>query len=74
MWGVGCILAELILREPLFPGEGSMEQFQLISNLVGKPAEELAERMYGEREQELLESLNLKKRESFRTKFRGVSK
>ena len=25
MWGVGCILAELLLREPLFPGKTDID-------------------------------------------------
>lgn len=44
MWSVGCILAELISRKPLFPGKDFLNQLQLIINLVGSPhAAELPE-------------------------------
>lgn len=40
MWSVGCILAELILRKPLFPAENEKELFKLIFSTLGTPDEE----------------------------------
>lgn len=40
MWSVGCILAELINGNPLFPGKSTMGQIQLIVELLGKPTPE----------------------------------
>jgi serine/threonine protein kinase len=40
MWAVGCMLAELLNGEPLFPGRGDIEMIGLISNLLGSPSEE----------------------------------
>jgi cell division cycle 2-like protein len=37
MWSVGCIFAELIQRDPLFPGRGEIDQLSKIFNLLGKP-------------------------------------
>lgn len=37
MWAVGCITAELIGRTPLFPGQDSMKQIELICRFTGKP-------------------------------------
>lgn len=37
MWSVGCIFAELLLREPLFRGKGEMEQIDLIFKTLGTP-------------------------------------
>jgi len=37
MWSVGCILAELLLRKPLFPGRDSFHQMTLIVNVLGTP-------------------------------------
>lgn len=37
VWAVGCILAELILRRPLFPGSSPIEQLSLIFNVLGTP-------------------------------------
>ena len=37
MWAVGCILAELFLRYPLFPGSDSAKQVELIIATLGFP-------------------------------------
>ncbi|MFH4975854.1 hypothetical protein AB6A40_002563 [Gnathostoma spinigerum] len=41
MWSVGCILAELSLGRPLFPGENNMAQYRLIAELCGSPDDDL---------------------------------
>lgn len=44
MWGVGCILAELYLNRPLFPGSSTLNQVSRIIEVTGRPdAEDLAE-------------------------------
>ena len=40
MWSVGCIFAELILREPLFAAKSEMDQLDRILAVVGNPTEE----------------------------------
>jgi serine/threonine protein kinase len=40
MWAVGCIVAELIGRMPLFPGANSMKQLELLCRFSGKPHED----------------------------------
>ena len=37
MWSVGCILAELLLRRPLFPGKTQVNQLNLIISVLGHP-------------------------------------
>jgi mitogen-activated protein kinase 15 len=37
MWSVGCILGELLIGRPLFPGKSSLNQIQLILDMIGKP-------------------------------------
>lgn len=39
MWAVGCILAELLLGNVLFPGRDFRHQVELICSIIGKPAE-----------------------------------
>jgi serine/threonine protein kinase len=39
VWSVGCIMAELINRRPLFPGKDYVHQLQLIFEVMGTPAE-----------------------------------
>jgi hypothetical protein len=36
---VGCILAELLKRRPLFPGKNYLDQLNLIVGKLGKPSE-----------------------------------
>ncbi|KAF5375005.1 hypothetical protein D9758_000129 [Tetrapyrgos nigripes] len=37
MWSVGCIFAELLLKEPLFQAQGEMELLSMIFKLLGAP-------------------------------------
>lgn len=39
MWAVGCIFAELLLKEPLFDGKGELDQLSKIAHLLGAPSE-----------------------------------
>ena len=39
MWSVGCILAEIIDRKPLFPGKDFIHQMRLIIETLGSPEE-----------------------------------
>lgn len=39
MWAVGCIIAELLSRAPLFPGENTMKQLGLIIRVMGSPSD-----------------------------------
>ena len=36
LWAVGCVFAELIGREPLFPGSTHLNQIQIIQQVIGK--------------------------------------
>lgn len=37
IWSVGCILGEILTREPLFPGKDYVHQLRLITELLGSP-------------------------------------
>lgn len=39
MWGLGCILAEMINRKPIFKGVSEIHQLELISGICGSPSE-----------------------------------
>lgn len=43
IWSIGCILAEMILAKPLFPGKNHVHQFTLIAEFLGKPTQEVIE-------------------------------
>jgi len=40
VWSLGCILAELHGRQPLFPGEDYIRQMNLIFNVLGTPSDD----------------------------------
>lgn len=40
MWSVGCIIAEMLGRRPLFAGKDYMDQLRLIVRALGMPSEE----------------------------------
>eukprot|EP00796_Vickermania_ingenoplastis_P004956 gene4958-3556_t len=43
MWAVGCILGEVILGKPIFPGRSTAHQLELILEITGEPSfEEIA--------------------------------
>lgn len=39
VWSVGCILAEILQRKPLFPGRDYMHQLHLIIDTLGSPSD-----------------------------------
>ncbi|XP_075982599.1 cyclin-dependent kinase 20 [Anticarsia gemmatalis] len=40
LWAVGCIIAELITKQPLFAGESDIEQLAIVLQHLGTPSEE----------------------------------
>jgi cyclin-dependent kinase 12/13 len=40
MWSVGCIMAELLSRKPVFPGRNEIDQIELIFKMCGTPTKE----------------------------------
>lgn len=40
MWSVGCVIAELMLRQPIFPGESGVDQLVEIIKVLGTPTRE----------------------------------
>lgn len=43
MWSLGCILAELLIGYPIFPGENEQEQLSCIMEVFGPPEKHLIE-------------------------------
>lgn len=39
IWSTGCMLGELLLGHPLFPGETSADQIEQIARIMGPPSE-----------------------------------
>jgi serine/threonine protein kinase len=49
VWSVGCIMAELLGRKPLFPGRDYMHQLHLIIDILGTPSMEDTEYIASEK-------------------------
>jgi len=39
VWATGCILAEMLLRRPIFPGKNYVDQVRVIVDVIGNPTE-----------------------------------
>lgn len=37
IWSIGCILAEVLIGKPLFPGSSTLSQLEKIITFTGKP-------------------------------------
>lgn len=54
IWSAGCIFAELLLGEPLFPGKNHINQFCVITDLLGNPPEEVINNITSENVSEII--------------------
>ncbi|EAR83896.4 cyclin-dependent kinase-like Serine/Threonine kinase family protein (macronuclear) [Tetrahymena thermophila SB210] len=44
LWGVGCVMFEIIGLHPLFPGNNELDQVHKIHNILGTPPKEILDR------------------------------
>lgn len=61
VWSVGCIFAELLARQALFPGDDYIAQLRLISEKMGRPPESELDFVTSERAKRFMLSLPMKK-------------
>jgi len=57
LWSVGCILGELLLGKPIFPGTSTMNQLDRIMEVTGRPSAEDTEAIRSPFAATMLESL-----------------
>lgn len=67
-WSMGCILAELFLGYPLFPGENEQEQMLMFMEVLGVPPDSLVER--GSRSHKFFEGNMVRVRPNSKGKIR----
>lgn len=60
VWSVGCIFAELLARNPLFPGEDYIAQLRLITDKLGKPSDKDLDFVTSDRARKFMGSLPAK--------------
>jgi mitogen-activated protein kinase 15 len=74
MWSVGCILGELIVGKAIFPGKSTINQVELIIQLLGKPTPRELDAINAATDFSIIESMSAKKKYSFSQFFKGASK
>ena len=74
IWSAGCILAELFLGKVLFPGKGTMNQLELLIQLLDKPTGEDIVALSSEHAEKVIGNLNVSKTKSFTLMFSMMGK
>ncbi|KAL4896038.1 mitogen-activated protein kinase mpkC [Aspergillus ambiguus] len=69
IWSAGCILAEMLRGAPLFPGKDHINQFYLITDMIGNPPEEVIEKITSKNTRHIVESLPHKEPRQLRNLF-----
>lgn len=57
MWSCGCILGELIIGKPIFPGTSTLNQIEKVIRVIGQPTKQDVEAINSTLAQTLLESM-----------------
>ncbi|KAK4785833.1 hypothetical protein SAY86_002522 [Trapa natans] len=73
IWSVGCILMEIITREPLFPGKDYAQQLGLIIELLGSPDDSDLGFLRSENARKYVNQLPQLPKQSFAEKFPEAS-
>ena len=73
MWSMGCILAELLLGKPVFPGTSTLNQLDRVMEVTGRPSVEDVESINSPLAQTMLESLPATKPKKLRDMFPTAS-
>ena len=69
MWSMGCILAELLLGKPVFPGTSTLNQLDRVMAVTGRPSAEDIQSVNSPLAQTMLESLPPTKQKRLRDMF-----
>ena len=73
VWSVGCILAELINGKALFPGVSTMNQIELILEVLGKPSKEDVSSIDSENALTIVQNITVKSKKPFASFFKDTS-
>ncbi|CAI7615522.1 unnamed protein product [Penicillium pancosmium] len=72
IWSVGCIFAELLQGKVLFPGQNDIQQFHMITELLGTPTETVTKRMTGGNVIDFIQTLPSNEGQPLSEKFPGI--
>ncbi|KAJ3571619.1 hypothetical protein NP233_g3645 [Leucocoprinus birnbaumii] len=70
IWSTGCIFAEMLEGKPLFPGKDHVNQFSIITELLGTPPDDVIETIASENTLRFVQSLPKRERQPFSKKLR----
>jgi mitogen-activated protein kinase 15 len=70
---MGCILAELLLGKPVFPGTSTLNQLDRVMEVTGRPSQEDVDSINSPLAQTMLESLPPTKAKKLRDMFPNAS-
>ncbi|KAG6388286.1 hypothetical protein SASPL_153488 [Salvia splendens] len=73
VWSVGCILAEIMTREPLFPGKDYVHQLRLITELLGTPDEASLKFLRSDNARRYVKQLPQYPKQNFAARFPSMS-
>jgi len=73
MWSVGCILGEMLLGKPIFPGTSTMNQLDRVLEVIGRPSHEDIQEIQSELAANILETLPPTKNRPWREVFPNAS-
>ncbi|KAJ5288971.1 hypothetical protein N7478_002001 [Penicillium angulare] len=62
IWSAACIFAEMIIGRPLFPGKNYIDQFSVITQLLGMPPEEIMSKITNDNTMKFVRSLPTRNR------------
>ncbi len=68
-WAAGCILAELMARKPLFPGNDYIHQLKIITEMQGSPSDADLEFVTSDKARRFMRQLSGKKKTPWDTVF-----
>ncbi|MBA0820331.1 hypothetical protein Gohar_028094, partial [Gossypium harknessii] len=73
IWSVGCILGEMMTRQPLFPGRDHVHQLRLITELIGSPNDSSRKFLRSDKSRRYVRQLPQYPRQNFSVRFPNMS-
>jgi len=72
IWSAGCIFAEMLEGKPLFPGKDHVNQFSIITELLGTPPDDVIETIGSENTLRFVRSLPKREKVPFSERFKNA--
>ncbi|KAJ2787008.1 MAPK protein hog1 [Coemansia interrupta] len=72
IWSTGCILAEMFEGTPLFPGKDHVNQFSIITELLGTPPDDVIQTIASENTLRFVQTLPPREPVPFKTRFPDI--